>query len=882
MADRERKNSFSPFISPLFSTPQQKNNEKLVRDVEEFLPTVSAKTPLETFDLARKVTGQYELGPIVRSAEDDRGIHLIAGRDTLLTTPINHYVKSNTYIGGSPEQTRKKYLDLYPKITEKISKISQMYGLPNNFLPSLLSVEGSFIDDGINNINSKRGYSYSPEGLSPIDRYDPTKDNYISLKDLGYDIINEEGEWDKILPYLQREIPKPESIDFVNERGEHRLSGIYDGEDSFDNALELLGAKSKQLFDLVERDAKAAGINLTDEQKQYWANVYWNSGESKGPSLLRQHKGQYINPTYNGKVTPGTNGRKFLRQLAQYKQGGKTKLVKNAEKLQGKRDLRKKLVKTNKKSSDLKKPRLSKKGEGGLTPLGQEGGTLKRQPHTVDEAQQKIWLDNWLTSRRDKFVQNFKDEEKGTSLNPFKGSKTKRANEYLDKRLNHIRGVDIYSSRDNREHTKFKNSLNLGEADRNKLDRSNHFSQGSYFNSIANPDTEHIYINEDRSTPTHTTEATRVHELSHAFHPLGLFGYNSPMLSKINTYKKDNEYRNPDIERDSYLDDNNEIYSRLNELRFDSKISPNKTVTEGDLENFRKSGLLEKSRLDRYTNKFLLYLLNDVAYKENSQTPMAKKGQKINWKQEIRKHQSGGSIGYSNYSLTPGLFTSWASLPIQEYNLQSYEPTQTFLNNVYDGEVKTAAPVKWITPKQDFQAPEAKLIDSRIKNEAPKEESQIADMGQYVNEVPSRRKLSGDKSEFINQFTPIFENSLSKIGASKEYVPFLLAQSALESGWGKSESGKYNLSGIKDPSKKGSLKRTREVINGQDTYINDYFRDFEDYQEWADYYVNLLNNKRYNAFNGEDFISSVVQGGYATDPNYAKLLRKVFNSIKDS
>ena len=61
--------------------------------------------------------------------------------------------------------------------------------------------------------------------------------------------------------------------------------------------------------------------------------------------------------------------------------------------------------------------------------------------------------------------------------------------------------------------------------------------------------------------------------------------------------------------------------------------------------------------------------------------------------------------------------------------------------------------------------------------------------------------------------------------------------------------------------------------------INDSFRDFKDINDYANYHVSLLNNKRYNAFNSGDFIDSVVKGGYATDPKYKKALTNVYNQI---
>ena len=70
-----------------------------------------------------------------------------------------------------------------------------------------------------------------------------------------------------------------------------------------------------------------------------------------------------------------------------------------------------------------------------------------------------------------------------------------------------------------------------------------------------------------------------------------------------------------------------------------------------------------------------------------------------------------------------------------------------------------------------------------------------------------------------------------------------------------------------------------EDISFIGVYVNDSFRDFKDINDYANYHVSLLNNKRYNAFNGGDFIDSVVKGGYATDPKYKKALSNVYNQI---
>jgi hypothetical protein len=117
--------------------------------------------------------------------------------------------------------------------------------------------------------------------------------------------------------------------------------------------------------------------------------------------------------------------------------------------------------------------------------------------------------------------------------------------------------------------------------------------------------------------------------------------------------------------------------------------------------------------------------------------------------------------------------------------------------------------------------------------------------------------------------------------ASKWGVPasVLLAQSALESGWGLhvKNNAYFGIKG-KSPSGNSVSFGTTEVINGKVIHINDTFRAYADFAESADDYGRFLNdNKRYKtAFpytkQPNKFITEVANAGYATDPNYASKL----------
>lgn len=135
------------------------------------------------------------------------------------------------------------------------------------------------------------------------------------------------------------------------------------------------------------------------------------------------------------------------------------------------------------------------------------------------------------------------------------------------------------------------------------------------------------------------------------------------------------------------------------------------------------------------------------------------------------------------------------------------------------------------------------------------------------------------KKDFKDTMLPIYERLLKSKGLNPAFAKSLVAQDGLESAWGSKPTGSYNFGGIKG---KGTTKRTREVINGKDVYINDQFRNFKSLEDYANFKIDLLNNKRYKAFSGDikEFANRVHRGGYATDPRYANILNQVIASAK--
>jgi len=136
--------------------------------------------------------------------------------------------------------------------------------------------------------------------------------------------------------------------------------------------------------------------------------------------------------------------------------------------------------------------------------------------------------------------------------------------------------------------------------------------------------------------------------------------------------------------------------------------------------------------------------------------------------------------------------------------------------------------------------------------------------------------------DFIAVIAPVAQQSqlITKIPAS-----FVIADAALESGWGNDAPG-MNLFGVKaNSSWHGEIimESTREFIHGLWVRVNAPFRSYSDWlgsiSDHADF---LLANPRYKgafAYNdGINFANAVAASGYATDPQYAQKLANIINT----
>jgi len=129
--------------------------------------------------------------------------------------------------------------------------------------------------------------------------------------------------------------------------------------------------------------------------------------------------------------------------------------------------------------------------------------------------------------------------------------------------------------------------------------------------------------------------------------------------------------------------------------------------------------------------------------------------------------------------------------------------------------------------------------------------------------------------------------------ASGVPAPLILAQAALESGWGKREiraddgTQSFNLFGIKaDRSWKGPVVETTttEYVDGEPQRMRAKFRAYASYDEaFTDYAKFITRNPRYANVLAADTPAEAAHGlqkaGYATDPQYGQKLVRIMQKF---
>ncbi|KAA8559149.1 flagellar protein FlgJ [Pseudomonas sp. PDC86] len=156
--------------------------------------------------------------------------------------------------------------------------------------------------------------------------------------------------------------------------------------------------------------------------------------------------------------------------------------------------------------------------------------------------------------------------------------------------------------------------------------------------------------------------------------------------------------------------------------------------------------------------------------------------------------------------------------------------------------------------------------------------------------APAKKAFSS-QDEFVATMLPMAKAAAARIGVDPKY---LVAQAALETGWGKSVmraedgSSSHNLFGIKaGKSWQGGQARaiTSEFRDGAMVKETAQFRSYDSYQDSFHDLVTLLqSNDRYkevvkSADNPEQFVRELQKAGYATDPAYASKISQIAKTM---
>lgn len=162
--------------------------------------------------------------------------------------------------------------------------------------------------------------------------------------------------------------------------------------------------------------------------------------------------------------------------------------------------------------------------------------------------------------------------------------------------------------------------------------------------------------------------------------------------------------------------------------------------------------------------------------------------------------------------------------------------------------------------------------------------------GFYQQREDDKQLLEGINSpeEFIEAITPYAKSVAKELNTDYR---FIIAQAALETGWGKHVirdrygNHSFNLFNIKADSRWSGHHvnvSTIEYEKGVAVKESANFRRYDSIAESFNDYQQFLQQPRYqqalaDSDDGQDFIQHLHQAGYATDPHYADKISRIVN-----
>lgn len=173
---------------------------------------------------------------------------------------------------------------------------------------------------------------------------------------------------------------------------------------------------------------------------------------------------------------------------------------------------------------------------------------------------------------------------------------------------------------------------------------------------------------------------------------------------------------------------------------------------------------------------------------------------------------------------------------------------------------------------------------SYLKSHIPIEEDIEEDIEDPIEDTKTTNWIPKSREDYINIMGKALRNALINNNINPEiWTNYLLAQTALESNWGKSSiSTKYNNYGGIKGTGSGSVS-TREYSPQRGYYLtHSSFKSFNSVEDFADYFVKRLRDK-FKAFSTTpgEYLKNIKKHGYFTAPlnDYSRTFNSILNSI---
>lgn len=275
----------------------------------------------------------------------------------------------------------------------------------------------------------------------------------------------------------------------------------------------------------------------------------------------------------------------------------------------------------------------------------QLGGNIEGEA-SLETIKQREWLRDWLSSRVDQMAENidaYSNQKYYGSLTDrahvapfFFQDKRKNASKVIKEQLDFIDNVPVYDHRE--PWMRNDKSIPYIKEFARRLASDPHV-RGSYVHEYGKQPAIHV----SPITPIH--DSVIVHELSH-----GTQDKYKIQTSKINDILQ--KYNNENSSLDKYYDDPNEIYSRLNQFRYENYLNPQDVISKEQIKQWKDSSIDKHDLIDRYSIDTLFELFNNVASTGNKKD------------NNIISAADGGKIKYENGDKVDNGYMAWRnSLP---------------------------------------------------------------------------------------------------------------------------------------------------------------------------------------------------------------------------